>query len=265
MKKSCIRRFLIVINICFLFFIANSIKAQKSTQTKRKISKIVIDAGHGGTDAGCGRNGVYEKNITLAVALKLGAMITQNFKDVKVIYTRIEDIYPSLVDRHEIANTEKADLFISIHVNSSPQKSTQANGTETWVLGLNRLDQKEGALADNAGNISEEKGMLDANDPMTQIMIAQYSQAYLSQSINLGAKIETEFANKGRISHGLKQKGLEVLAGCAMPGVLVEIGFINNPDEQLYMTSEEGQMQTATNIFNGIKAYKYEFEKSNTN
>lgn len=222
-----------------------------------KVKKIVIDAGHGGKDPGCIGRYSKEKELTLAVAFKLGKMITQNLKDVKVIYTREYDWYPSLPERHTIANNAKADLFISIHINSSPAKVTTASGTETFVLGLHRNDQKEGAIGEYSNNLErEDEGILNPNDPMTQIIIAQYSQAFLSSSIALGTFIEDEFTYQGRRSSGVKQKGLEVLAGCVMPGVLVELGFINNPDEEAYLNSEEGQLEAATALFNGVKKYK---------
>ncbi len=222
-----------------------------------KVKKIVIDAGHGGKDPGCIGRYSKEKELTMAVAFKLGKMITQNLRDVKVIYTREYDWYPSLPERHTIANDAKADLFISIHINSSPAKVTSANGTETFVLGLHRNDQKEGAIGEYSNNLDTDKeGLLNPSDPMTQIIIAQYSQAFLTSSISLGTFIEDEFTYQGRKSNGVKQKGLEVLAGCVMPGVLVELGFINNPDEEAYLNSDEGQLQAATAIFNGVKKYK---------
>jgi N-acetylmuramoyl-L-alanine amidase len=150
-------------------------------------------------------------------------------------------------------------LYISVHVNSTPRRVGTSAGTETFVLGLTRNDDKENAMAEKGEGFTEE-GMLNTNDPMTQIIIAQYQQTFLTQSINLGAKIENEFAGQGRVSKGVKQKSLGVLANSGMPGVLIEIGFLNNPDEENYLNSEDGQNEVATAIFNGIKAYKLEVE-----
>jgi len=129
------------------------------------------------------------------------------------------------------------------------------------VLGLHRDSQKQNAIEDNAENMSEESGLMDESDPQTAIIIAQYSQAFLSRSVMLGTRIQNEFQREGRGNFGVKQKGLEVLAGSAMPGVLVECGFINNPEEEAYMNSNEGQNEIALAIFRGIRAYKMESER----
>lgn len=228
---------------------------------KKTIKKIVIDAGHGGRDPGCHGQYSFEKDITLAVSLRLGEMIKKNMRDVQVLYTREFDWYPSLPQRHKIANDAEADLFISIHVNSSPARVTTATGTETFVLGLHRTDQKEGAIGDYANSVVQEEGVLNPKDPMTQILIAQYSQTFLSSSILLGTFVEEQFAGQGRRSGGVKQKGLEVLAGSAMPAVLIELGFLNNPGEEAYLNSPTGKEECAQAIFNAIKSYKLELEK----
>ncbi len=256
----------------------------------KKISKIVLDAGHGGRDGGARGQFSYEKDLTLAVALRVGKMIQDSMKDVKVYYTRTSDVYPSLVERHEVANRAEADLFVSIHVNATAgrteryqagtrrvkkgkryvtvpvyktvhHKETSTSGTETYVLGLHRNSQKENAIGEYGDNITEEQGMLNENDPQTAIIISQYSQAFLGRSVSLAGKIQEQFALQGRRDLGVKQKGLEVLAGSVMPGVLVEIGFINNPSEEAYLNSETGQAAVATAIFKGIQAYKWDSER----
>jgi N-acetylmuramoyl-L-alanine amidase len=255
----------------------------------KKISKIVIDAGHGGHDGGAHGQYSQEKNLTLAIALRVGRIMSDSMKDVQVIYTRTSDIYPTLVERHEIANRAKADLFISIHINSTADRieriaagtrtvgkgkrkkhitvyktirhhETATRGTETYVLGLHRNSQKEEAIGEYGDSVTEETGILNENDPQTAIIVAQYSQAFLSRSVSLGSKIQAEFAAQNRSDFGVKQKGLEVLAGSAMPGVLVECGFINNAQEEAYMNSEEGQNEIAMAIYRGIKNYKFEVE-----
>lgn len=274
----------------YIFFACATLLSFQGFANGKKISKIVIDAGHGGKDIGARGTITNEADITLAVSLRLGKIIRDSLKDMQVVYTRTTDIYPELRERHEIANQAKADLFVSIHVNSSPgtttriqtgtrtvkkgkkrvkvpvyktihNRETKANGTETYVLGLHRNAQKEDAIGEYGDNITQEPGLLDMNDPQTAIIIAQYSQAFLSRSVSLGSKIQQEFANQGRRDMGVKQKGLEVLAGSAMPGVLIEIGFINNTEEESYLNSERGQHEVAMAIFRGIKAYKMEAER----
>lgn len=234
-----------------------------ATPASKKIRKIVIDAGHGGKDPGCHGQYSYEKNIALDVSLKLGNILKQQMRGVQIMYTRESDWYPPLKKRHQMANDAKADLFISIHVNSSPRRVTTANGTETFVLGLHRTDQKEGAIGEYAGNFVSDNGLLDTKDPLNQILIAQYSQTFLASSILLGTYIENEFKNQGRRSAGVKQKGLEVLAGTAMPAVLVELGFLNNPSEEAMLNSELGKNKCANALFYAIKKYKAEVEKGN--
>lgn len=254
----------------------------------KKISKIVVDAGHGGKDFGAQGSMSYEKDITLAVSLKIGKIFADSMKDVEVIYTRTTDAYPSLVERHDIANRAGADLFIAVHVNSTPytytrvltgyktgkkhkkipvyksirHHETSRSGVETYVLALHRMKQQGTEVQDefSSGNTNQE-ALLDANDPQTAIIVAQYTQAFLSRSVRLGSKIQDEFGAQGRPDLGVKQMPLEVLAGSAMPGVLVEIGFINNVQEEAYLNSERGQMEVAMAVYKGIKAYKNEVEK----
>jgi N-acetylmuramoyl-L-alanine amidase len=276
--------------ILFLLFFAVSLVPNVVFANGKKITKIVLDAGHGGHDIGARGQISEEKDLTLAVVLRLGQILNDSMESVKIVYTRTSDVYPSLVERHEVANKSNADFFLSVHVNSTMDKitkvlqgykmvkkgrkkvkqpiykiirhhETKANGVETYVLGLHRNSQKEDAIGEYADNIADEPGLLNEKDPQTAIIVAQYAQAFLSRSVTLGTKIQHQFSKQGRADLGVKQKGLEVLAGSAMPGVLVEIGFINNPEEEAYLNSEKGQTEVAMAIYKGIKAYKMEVEK----
>lgn len=257
MKKN--RGLLYIFYICILC--SCIVAAPIEGWAKKKIKKIIIDAGHGGRDPGCRGTYSYEKDITLAVSKKLGKMILNEWKDVKVAYTREYDWYPELKERTDIANRENGDLFISIHVNSTPKKNSPVKGTLVLVCGPTRINEKEGAIGENANKFEETEGLLDYNDPLTAVIIAQYSQAFLAQSIVFGTKINEEFASQGRVTEGIRQQSLQVLASSAMPGVLVEIGYLNNQEEEEYLNSDEGQNEVAKAIFNGIKAYKAECEK----
>lgn len=251
-----------------------------------KVKKIVLDAGHGGDKPGAIGHFSKEKDIALAVTLQVGELIKKNQKGREVIYTRTTDVDVHWAERHEIANRAKADLFVSIHVNSTPgtrtrvrsgyrtvkkngksvkvpryvykyDKATEANGTETYVLGLSRNSQKEESIGEYSDNLAsgEREGLMDEKDPMTAIIIAQYSQAFLTSSVDLGTRIQNQFARQGRLDRGVKQISVEVLAGCVMPGVLVEIGFINNVEEEKYMNSPQGQTEIAHAIYTGILEY----------
>lgn len=275
--------------------IANCLfSCQKGFAQAKKVNQVVLDAGHGGHDAGArgGPGMLNEKDIALAVTLKVGKFINDSLKMVKPVFTRTTDVFIPLPDRHKIANQAGADLFVAIHVNASPgsyekiktgsrtigkgkkrktvpvyktihHRETAAHGTETWVLGLNRTGQKEDAISEYGNNLTEEPGILNENDPETAIIIAQYSQVFLKKSVSLAQKVQDEFATQGRRDLGVKQKGLEVLAGSVMPGALIEIGFINNTEEELYLNSEKGQNEVAYAIFRAIRNYKREVEKNN--
>ncbi len=272
--------------LIFLFFFS----ASPAFAAGKKIKRVVIDAGHGGKDPGARGSFTTEKELTLQIATRLGKLIQDSLREVEVVYTRTLDIYPSLGERHEIANKGNADLFISIHINATAgrteriasgtsyvgkgkrrrkvttyrtvvHRETGASGTETYVLGLHRNDQKESAIGEYSDKVTDEPDLLNPTDPQTAIIISQYSGAFLSRSVNLATKVQSAFAQQGRPDLGVKQKGLEVLAGSAMPGVLVECGFINNPTEEQYMASEAGQKEIAHAIFQGIRAYKQETER----
>lgn len=256
----------------------------------KKVTKVVLDAGHGGKDMGAQGAISYEKDIALAVTLKLGRLLSDSMRNMEVVYTRTEDVYPSLVERHEIANKSNADLFIAIHVNSTPytytrtlqgyksvkrkgktvkqpiyksvrHHTTKRSGCETYVMGLHRSGQQKDAIGEYGDNVSEEPGLLNENDPQTEIIVQQYQQAFLGKSVILAKHVQEQFAFSGRPDLGVKQKGLEVLAGSAMPGILVEIGFITNVEEEAYLNSERGQMEVAVAIYRAIKAYKNDVEK----
>lgn len=226
---------------------------------------IVLDAGHGGSDHGANRNytdigRIAEKDITLAVVLKIGNMLEKN-KDFKVIYTRKFDEYPSLSDRTNLANRSKADLFVSVHCNSAQRSG--AYGTETYVQGPDQNDTNlEVAKRENDVIFLDEKdkqtfGSYDASSPESLIALKLQQSKYLESSLLLGGLVEDNFVNKDkRFSRGVFQKNLHVLRMNAMPSVLIETGFINHPEESHYLASEKGQDEIAMSIYNAIIDYK---------
>ncbi|MCW3162120.1 N-acetylmuramoyl-L-alanine amidase family protein [Chryseobacterium oryctis] len=241
-----------------LILVSNFILAQKKFT-------VVLDAGHGGSDHGAYRNyadigRVAEKDVTLAITLKVGAMLEKN-KDFKVIYTRKIDEYPSLSDRTNLANRSKADLFVSIHCNSS-QRPT-AYGTETYVQGPNQNDTNlEVAKRENDVIYLDEKdkqifGSYDPTSPESLIALKLQQSKYLESSLLLGGLVEGNFVNRDkRFSRGVFQKNLHVLRMNAMPSVLIETGFINHPEESHYLASEKGQDEISQSIYLAIIDYK---------
>ncbi len=234
-----------------------------------KVGKVVIDAGHGGHDPGTVGKKYKEKDIALSIALKVGAYIEANVKDVAVIYTRKDDTYIPLDMRAEIANKHKADLFISIHVNSMPANNT-TYGTETWVMGLHKSESNlEVAKRENSvilldQDYKERYEGFDPNSAESYILFSLTQDAYQQGSLKMAGKVENQFKVRvGRNSRGVKQAGFVVLYKTAMPSVLVETGFISNKAEEEYLGSEKGQELIASGIYRAFKEYKFEVESIN--
>lgn len=227
---------------------------------------VVLDAGHGGSDNGANRNYpdlglVQEKHVTLGIVLKLGAMLEKN-KEFKVIYTRKIDEYPSLTDRTNTANRSRADLFISVHVNSSPSRSATARGTETFVQGpAQNRENLEVAKQENSVIYLDEKdketfASYDPSSPESLIALKLQQSKYLENSLIVGSFVEGNFEKSGRFSRGVKQENLHILRRSAMPSILIETGFVNNYDDAAFLNSERGQVETAENIYKAIIDYK---------
>lgn len=233
-----------------------------------KIRKVVIDAGHGGHDAGAVGKSSQEKNITLQIALELGRLIEKHMKTVKVIYTRQKDEFVTLHGRAQIANKNNADVFISIHCNATPNGAT-AYGAETYTMGLHtskhnlEVAKKENSVIFLEKDYQEHYEGFDPKSPESHILLALYQSAYNDNSLKLAKNIQHQFESKvGRKSRGVKQAELLVLWKTTAPSVLVEVGFITHPREEQYLTSQSGQAHIASGIFRAFKDYKEELEKS---
>lgn len=260
------------------------------------IKTIVIDPGHGGKDPGCQGSIHKEKEVSLAVALKLGKYIEENFKDIKVIYTRTTDVFVELEDRAQIANKAKADLFISIHCNAAGKpvmikdpktgkmrpkmyKNKKGKmvvvekpnpvpyGTETYVMGLKNEEGKmKVATRENSAIFYEDDyekkyGGFDPESEESYIIMSNYTSAYVIQSASLAMKIQEEYAKKaGRIDKGVHRQSIWVLWRTSMPSILTEIGYLTNPLEETFLGSEKGQEYLAKALFRGFRKYKDEVE-----
>jgi N-acetylmuramoyl-L-alanine amidase len=247
----------------FLIFgiIALSLMGFRATnQSIRKVRTVVIDAGHGGHDAGCKSvSGKYEKNVALDVALLVGEYLEKNFPDLKVIYTRKTDTFIALYQRANVANRANADVFISIHCNSGKS----AKGTETFALGVHRYEENLEVAKRENGVILLEKDYqkhydgFDPKEPETMIFLASQQQQFQSESLLLADFIQKQYIEHAkRGSRGVKQQGLAVLAGSNMPSVLTEIGFLTHPDEEKFLTSPEGKQYVAGSIYRAFKNFK---------
>lgn len=260
----------ILFKILIFIMIVNYFSENKAfSQSEYKIKKVVIDAGHGGKDPGALGISSYEKDIALAISLKLGQYIKENYPDIEVIYTRTTDVFIELHKRSQIANQNKADLFISVHINSSHSKNV--TGTSTFVMGLNKIQEnldvakKENSVILIEDNYQKNYEGYDPNSPESDIILSLYQNAYLNQSISLADKVQKQFAQRAkRGDRGVRQAGLVVLWNCSMPGILVEVGFISNKEEENFMKSEYGQVILASAIYRAFKEYKTEVENGDS-
>lgn len=236
-------------------------------QDHGSIRKIVIDAGHGGHDPGALGLKVKEKNINLAIALKLGNLIRRNFKDVEVIFTRDRDVFVELDRRSDIANDNKADLFISIHCNANRVKTFK--GAETYVMGLHKSQANlEIAKLENASILLESDytarySGFDPNNDESYIIFSLFQNSNLEQSTEFAAEIQQQLEKRvGLNNRGVRQAGFMVLYKTTMPSVLIESGYLSNPSEESFLVTDKGQEYIASAILRAFKIYKERLENS---
>lgn len=227
---------------------------------------VVIDAGHGGKDPGAKGAIVNEKEINLAVALKLGRLIEENHRDVRVVYTRKTDRFIELDERAEIANRHKADLFISIHTNAV-KRGSSARGTETYTLGLARSEENlEVAMRENAAILLEDNYQqkyegFDPNSSESYIIFEFIQNKHVEQSISLASEVQKCFASANRANRGVRQAGFLVLRKTSMPSILVELGYISNREEERFMKSDSGRGKLAKALYDAFTKYKRDYDR----
>ncbi|RXR32668.1 N-acetylmuramoyl-L-alanine amidase [Flavobacterium piscinae] len=241
-----------------VFISVSSVLAQSNNKFK-----VVLDAGHGGKDLGANYYGFLEKNIALAVVLKVGKQLEKH-SDIQVIYTRKTDVFVELIERARIANRANANMFLSIHCNAAPKG--QAYGTETFVMGLTKnasnleVAKKENAVITLESDYKMKYEGYDPKSPESVIGITLLQEEYLDQSITIATKIQNEYTNKlERKNRGVKQGPFLVLNQTAMPSVLTELGFLSYKPEGAYLNSEKGQDELAKGIADAILSYKKEY------
>jgi len=239
-----------------------------SFQKNFKVGTVVIDAGHGGKDPGTLGKLTREKDIVLKIALKTGNFIEENLSGVKVLYTRKTDKYVDFQARADVANKNKADLFISIHANSIV--GANAYGTETFVMGLHKdnsnfeVAKRENSVILMDENYKEKYEGFDPNSPESYILFSLSQSAYQENSLKFAQKVEDQFKNRvGRSSRGVKQAGFLVLWMTTTPSVLIETGFLSNSKEEAFLASDRGQDLIASGIYRAFKDYKTEIESIN--
>lgn len=238
------------------------------TPTGYQVKKVIIDAGHGGKDPGAigtGRYKMTESDIALAVGLKVESYILQYYDSVEVVMTRDKDNFVELRNRTKIANDQDADLFISIHCNTSGNAS--ASGAETYVIGMHKsksnleVAKRENQVIFLEDNYEEHYEGFDPNSPESMVGLSMMQRKYLDQSILFADLVQKQFTNRvGRKSRGVKQAGYWVISYTMMPSVLIELGFISNNAEEDFLNSEKGQVYMASAIYRAFKEYKTAME-----
>ena len=246
--------------LCNLYVISQDLNNQ--------IKTVVIDPGHGGKDPGTMgtmRYKTYEKDIALDISLKLGHYIEENFPDVKVIYTRKKDVFLELWERTELANKVNADLFISIHCDGF--KNPIASGASVFVMGMSKLKANmDVAIRENSvmyleDNFEEKYEGFDPKSAESYIIFSLMQNTYLDQSISFAQEVDIQFTERAnRKSRGVKQAPFYVISRTNMPSVLIEAGFLTNPDEEDYLNTNLGKDYIASAIFRAFSKYKMEIE-----
>lgn len=247
-----------------LFLLVGLAFGQTPGRDPNRIRTVVLDAGHGGKDPGnlgTGRYKTTEKHISLNVAKLVGKYINETYPDVKVVYTRDDDTFIELKERCNIANRNKADVFISIHCNANDNKDP--HGCETYVMGLHKTEANmKVAQKENAAILLEEGHELkydgyDPKDPESIIALSLRQNTHLDLSLLLSSLIQKQFRERvGRPDRGVKQAGFLVISYNTMPSVLIELGFLTNPTEEDYLQKAEGQDYMASAIYRAFKEYK---------
>ncbi len=293
---------IVIFAILSILFTPYCIKAQT-----KSLQRIIIDPGHGGSDPGAFGKYSTEAAVSLAISLKLEKYIKEALPEVEVMLTRRTDIFNNVVEKAEIANQMKGDLFVCIHTNSAQGKRVReivgyntktytvkkkgkkkkvtrqvpeykttylpstAFGTETYIYGVGKTEQRKGVAEDMVDELVEKLDAaseaaikrLNEEDPTRSMMASLLTQQYFQRAASLALTIEDEFQKSGRNSREARQrdqKGIWVLAAVKMPAVLIETGFISNPEEEDYLNSEEGQNQICESIAKALVRYKTSLE-----
>jgi N-acetylmuramoyl-L-alanine amidase len=296
MKNKALKRLifgLLALPVCFSLFsftLVPSVKTDTVVNSGFKLKTIIVDAGHGDKTTGPGHfsrgaDGSFstERQVTLAVALKLQKAIEKNINGVNAVLTRKTPEDVSFERRAEIANENKGNLFISLHCNSLADRTIRervgtkrgkgvyktvrvadrsGKGVLMLVYALKRTREQQNEIKSNTLEEDINNGGVDPNDPETIILSNEYNRRFRARSISFANILATEFVDgDSRKLEGVREQSLYVLCHSAMPSVLVEIGYINNHEEEEYLNSEEGQEAIVNSIVRSIQAYKDKVEQ----
>jgi N-acetylmuramoyl-L-alanine amidase len=259
-------------HLCLSIGFLICLPSARKVRVSNSVNTLVIDAGHGGLDPGCnGNNEIFEKDVTLGVALKLGKLLKDSLPSLKVLYTRTTDKSLKLWERPNLANDRQADLFISIHCNANPNRA--AAGSETYFMGLHKSEgnlevaKRENSVITYESDYKENSryGGFDPDSPEGHIIFSLVQNAFMTQSLKLASGIESQTSKLSPIkTRGVKQAGFLVLWQTSMPSVLVETGFLTNPTDRISLKSNDGQQKIALGIFKAVRDYKNSLELLNS-
>jgi len=232
---------------------------------KWKMDVVVLDAGHGGQDPGAqGVTGINEKDVTLGIVLKLGRLLEDG--GFKVVYTRKSDVFIPLSNRGEIANEAEGKLFLSIHCNSMPVKPNPAHGLESYILRPGKTESAVRVAARENNSVRfESNGSRDKNMTQENFIVASMAQSsFVRWSERFASLVQREATEREPAlkDNGVNQAGFIVLIGASMPNILIETGYLSNPNDERLLASAAGQRKIAEGIFSAIKIYKKEYEKA---
>ena len=253
-KYSCYTLIRALLVAAFMILVVADVAARQFT--------LVIDAGHGGHDAGAKGSFSYEKNINLKMALAFGRYVEKNCPDVTVIYTRKTDVFVPLHKRADIANKNRADVFISIHTNALPGGRI-ARGMETYTMGMRRSNEKlsaaqrENAVITYESDYKERYEGYDPNSPESAIMFEFIHDKNMAKSVELAKHVQKSVCSTAnRPDKGVKQDVFLVLRETSMPACLIELGFITTPDEERLLNDDASIDNIASGIYNAFAKYK---------
>jgi N-acetylmuramoyl-L-alanine amidase len=261
------KKFNVILLLTFLILFypssTDSYQLRAPDSNGEKIDVIIIDAGHGGKDPGTtGVSGVHEKNISLAIAKKLKALIEDKYSDIEIIMTRDTDIFIDLEERGRIANDNKGKLFLSIHCNAGENEHNDKSGFEIYLLNNSRTEEainitmNENLKINSLGQVS----VFNNNFIISSIV----QTAYLRNSERFAGILQTELTKGTRLeSRGIYAGGFHVLAGASMPSVLIECGYLSNQRDEIYLKSEKGQSEIANSIYKSIRFFKFDYDYEN--
>ena len=261
-KTIFLKRTFFIFLIIFLIYFPNSVLSQGNHFFGLKT--VVIDPGHGGKDPGSpgtGRYNVYEKDIALDISIRLGELIKKEFPELNVIFTRQNDQFVKLSERSQIANSNNADLFISIHCDAFTNEI--ASGSSSYVIGPHKNESNlKIAMRENSSILLEENFDIEyegfnPNEPESYIALTMYQSEYIGYALDFASKVQNEFEKSSeRKNRGVKQAGFLVLSRTTMPSVLIEVGFLTNKKEEDYLISKKGKNEVSSSIFEAFKKYK---------